>query len=552
MEVVGGVRRWGGDGWVPVAGAAVVAVALVLWATSHYGPGAEPDTVTYLAAARHLRAGHGFADIDGSPLTLFPPVFPAAVAALEWLGLGPLPAARFLNAALFGLLVGLAALWARRITGSPVVGTAVAAVVALSTPMVAMASAALSEPIGIVLILACLMLLTEALRTGAAPGHSGRGLVFAVLAGLAAGLACLSRYASVVLFPVGAAVLLARNGRWRGRLGPVAAFLVAGLVPLGAWLARNVAAAGNATGDGRGTSALSLFTSLRLTLAAVGAWVLPGSAPDAAQAVAGAVLCLAAAGPLAATALGERRAARRATGSVAGPAICPAAGPASAPAAGPASAPAVGPASLALPAAVFVVLGVASVAWFEATMAIDPPPRFLLPVFVPLVVGAAVLVAEGARRWSWRPALSTGLAVAVVALSLPRLGAFLVRADRQGLLDYSTPAWASSPLLAWLKAHPVGGTVASDDPYILDLRLGIPAELTPARTYYASDQPTGELPEFLRQAARAAAGGGLSVVWFPRAWQPYLYSLGDLQRVMCLREERHFADGDLLRACPGT
>jgi len=108
----------------------------------------------------------------------------------------------------------------------------------------------------------------------------------------------------------------------------------------------------------------------------------------------------------------------------------------------------------------------------------------------------------------------------------------------------------ASPTLAWLKRRPLQGTVASNDPYILDLRLGIPADLTPARTYYASDKPTGELPRFLRRAARAAAAGGLSVVWFPRAYQPYLYSLADLQQVMCLQVERHFADGDLLRACP--
>jgi len=91
--------------------------------------------------------------------------------------------------------------------------------------------------------------------------------------------------------------------------------------------------------------------------------------------------------------------------------------------------------------------------------------------------------------------------------------------------------------------------VASDDPYILDLRLGIPADLTPARTYYASNESTGELPVFLAKAQRAAAGGGLSVVWFPRAYQPYLYSLADLEQAMCLRVEQHFADGDLLRSC---
>ena len=96
--------------------------------------------------------------------------------------------------------------------------------------------------------------------------------------------------------------------------------------------------------------------------------------------------------------------------------------------------------------------------------------------------------------------------------------------------------------------------MASNDPYILYLRLGIPALSTPARTYYASHDPTDELPIFVRQAASAAASGGLSVVWFPQAYQTqdYLYSLHDLEQSICLRLERHFLDGDVLRVCPTT
>jgi len=535
-----------------------MAIALTLRATAHYGPGAEPDTVTYLAAARHLRAGHGFADMDGSPLTLFPPLFPAAVAVLEWFGLSPLPAARLLNAAMFGLLVVLTAAWTRRISGSAPLGAAVALIVAVATPMVAMASNALSEPVGIVLVVACLALLTEAFRTGGASAPEGRppggpmsrlwtgGSGFALLAGLAAGLACLTRYASVVLFPVGLVVLLFRPGRWTARIRLPALFLTAGLLPFGAWLARNVAAAGNATGDGRGTSALTLAASLKLTLAAVGAWVLPGSVPVTARAVVGAGLWVGVAGALLLAARAERRRGRTVDGGAAGAATGAAVGAA----AGPAAGMGLGPAGLALPATLFVVLGVGSVAWFEATMAIDPPPRFLLPVFVPLLVGAAVLAAEVVRRRAWRP-VATGALVAVVVVAwLPGLGDFFDKADRKGLLDYSTPAWASSPFLSYLKDHPLQGAVASNDPYILDLRLGIPAWLTPARTYYASTKPTDELPRFLHRAAGAAATGGLSVVWFPRSYQGYFYSLADLERALCLTVERHFADGDLLRTCP--
>src|SRR2546423_6302658 len=169
-----------------------------------------------------------------------------------------------------------------------------------------MPPAALSEPIGIVLVVACLALLTEAVRARPATSGAGSGggalAGLAGLAGLVAALACLTRYASVVLFPVGLVVLLTRPGRWRARIRPAAAFLAAGLLPFGAWLARNVAAAGNATGDGRGASALTLLTSLKLTLAAVGAWVLPHSAPLVARAVVGGVSGAAVAGVVVAAA----------------------------------------------------------------------------------------------------------------------------------------------------------------------------------------------------------------------------------------------------------
>jgi len=522
--------------WIPVAGAAVLAVALTLRITSRYGVGAEPDTVTYLAAARHLRAGQGFSDIGGEPLTLFPPLFPLAVLALESLGLAPLSAARFLNAALFGVLVVLAAVWTRRISGSAAAAAVVAGIAAISTPMVAMSSWGLSEPVGIVTAVACLMLLTEVLRTAPADGGAGRPATgLAAAAGLAAALSCLTRYASVVLFPVGAIVLLARPGRRAGRVGLAAIFGLAGAAPFGAWLVRNVVVAGNATGKRGGTSALSVAASLKGTLAAVGSWVIPGKSLVDLKAGVGALLCLGVAVPLVVAAVVERRRG----------------GPV-APGAGPGDGPAVGPAGLALPAAVFVVLGVLSVAGFEATMAIDPPPRFLLPVFVPLLVAAAVLAADVARRRSWRPAVTGGLVLLVVAASLPRLGAYVERADHRGLLDYSTPRWRTSPLLAYLRTHPVPGPVFSDDPYILNLRLGVLVYQTPARTYWESNKPTGEMPLFVRRAAGAAASGGVSVVWFPGSWQPWLYSLADLERSVCLREERHFADGDLLRTCPSS
>ena len=48
---------------------------LVLVATRK-GPLLSPDSITYLSAAQHLRAGEGLTDFTGRPLAVFGPLYP--------------------------------------------------------------------------------------------------------------------------------------------------------------------------------------------------------------------------------------------------------------------------------------------------------------------------------------------------------------------------------------------------------------------------------------------------------------------------------------------
>ena len=60
-------------------GCSVLAAALVLIATRH-DPLLSPDSITYLSAADHVRAGHGLTDFTGKSLAVFGPIFPLLLA----------------------------------------------------------------------------------------------------------------------------------------------------------------------------------------------------------------------------------------------------------------------------------------------------------------------------------------------------------------------------------------------------------------------------------------------------------------------------------------
>jgi RNA 3'-terminal phosphate cyclase len=59
--------------------AGIEAGALLL--ATRAGPGLSPDSVTYVSAARNLTDGHGYSGFTGSALTVFPPAYPALLAA---------------------------------------------------------------------------------------------------------------------------------------------------------------------------------------------------------------------------------------------------------------------------------------------------------------------------------------------------------------------------------------------------------------------------------------------------------------------------------------
>jgi 4-amino-4-deoxy-L-arabinose transferase-like glycosyltransferase len=210
---------------------ALVARVGVIIATPHFVP--VFDAGDYDRHALSIAHGHGYPDAVfalSGPTAFRPPLYPLALAGVYVLG-GGWTAGRVLGALLGVAMVALIfaislRLWGRRVA---IVAGVLAAVF---PPLVLYSATLLSEPLFLVLVLAALFATLEYRRT--------QRLRWAALAGLACGLASLTRSNGVLL------VVAAGFGVWilRPRLSraaliaPLIVVLVAGAT-VAPWVIRN-------------------------------------------------------------------------------------------------------------------------------------------------------------------------------------------------------------------------------------------------------------------------------------------------------------------------
>ncbi|MCL5279100.1 MAG: hypothetical protein M1376_04240 [Planctomycetes bacterium] len=107
---------------------------------------------------------------------------------------------------------------------------------------------------------------------------------------------------------------------------------------------------------------------------------------------------------------------------------------------------------------------------------------------------------------------------------------------RQGAGGYSAAPWQESPLVAWLRRHPLDGGVYSNVPDALYLLTGASADTTPH--YY------WDAAEFAR---RQFAAGPSYIVWFHNLRRYFLYDLRELLSRYRMEEVATFPDGRVYR-----
>ncbi len=226
-----------------LAALAAVAFAAVMLSTAR-GLRVTPDSVTYMDAARSLAEGRGLTvDVQAGthdPLTHFPPLPPAMLAAPAALGVDVLVAARCLDGLLLAGSALLVAGLVYRYTADKRLAVLGAALAMVGRPMLRSHTALMSEPPFMFLVLLGTLLLDIHLERPRASLLLGSAVAFA--------LAQLTRWtAAPFIAAAGLVLLLEGRGKASRRLWECALFGLVALLPALLWVLRNEALAGTAT-----------------------------------------------------------------------------------------------------------------------------------------------------------------------------------------------------------------------------------------------------------------------------------------------------------------
>ncbi|HEY2348690.1 MAG TPA: hypothetical protein VGH64_06725 [Puia sp.] len=182
--------------------AAMFGFFLIQIFSRHSGIGVSPDSVTYIAATRHMVHGMGFNSFDNLPVVDFPFAYPFFLTIISFLsGLDPLQFGPWLNGILFGILLYVSGSiingfekksgWNKRI---------LLCCMLLSPALQEVYSMLWSETVFLILILIFILSLNRYLKL-----KTKRWLW--ISAGICA-ITCLTRYAGVFLMLTGGTVLI--------------------------------------------------------------------------------------------------------------------------------------------------------------------------------------------------------------------------------------------------------------------------------------------------------------------------------------------------------
>ena len=527
-----------------LAALGLLAAALVLLRGSVWGTGVGTDSVEYVSVARSLLAGEGFTAWNGAVFRDAAPLFPLAIALAGLPGPDPADTAGYVNAAALGLTVLATALWVRSRTRSRFLAAWAGCACALSPALAPLAATAMTDPLFVMFAVFSLFALDRF--------RDGGGRAFLIAAAACAGLACATRYVGVTLIACALPLLLLPGAALPARARNAAAFAAIAAAPLGAWMLRNLLAAGTPAGRIYPTG-FSPLTDLHTAAGEFARWTLgeggfahldalaealPGAGGDPTAAAA----ALRAAVPLAAAAAALAMLRRR---GCAGEARAAAGG-------------------LAVPAAFAGVyaLGVAiPLPLADATLF----PRYLAPLHPPLLAAAAIVLGAllrcAARRGPFvRPPLPGRAAVpasapalalaAALALWLPQQAAASlgdIRERRAEGFGYTSRFWDESATVRWLRENPPDGRVRSTNAYALYLLTGMRAE----RDLRVEAPPVGPGDARRWLGEVRAEGGDAYVVWFhepAKRRHDYRYGAGELLALPGLEPWAVLEDGLVLRS----
>lgn len=246
----------------------LIGTGIALLATSRYGAGISPDSVGYIATARHLADGIGYISYDNAPLLVQPPLYPTILGIIDFaFDVDPLASANFVSAIFFGLALFLSSiLFIKNLTPSLAYFGTLSLLV--SIPLITVTFMAWSEPPFVFFVALYLFALSMYLEK--------KDLKSILLLSLSVAFACLTRYIGVVLVLTGIlSILIIHHDSLKTKLLSASIFLLISILPISIWIGRNYVLSKTLFGP-RSPSLHSLSGNIRYALDTILQWFVPG------------------------------------------------------------------------------------------------------------------------------------------------------------------------------------------------------------------------------------------------------------------------------------
>jgi hypothetical protein len=216
---------------------ATIGIVVMLQATTQ-GIGVTTDSTVYLDVARNLLRGNGFTQSSGTPLTHYPPVYPATLALAGIWGGDVVVGAKWLHIFLYVANVVLVGLFVYRGTGGSLMAAATGLLFMLTSwPVLFNHVYALSEALFLFFTLTALLLINEYLHRDH-PALLAAALVITGLAGL-------TRYIGFMLIPLVSLILfILHKSSYRKKLITIITISIICAIPIFAWMIHNITVSG--------------------------------------------------------------------------------------------------------------------------------------------------------------------------------------------------------------------------------------------------------------------------------------------------------------------
>ncbi len=240
---------------------------MVLMSSLKYGPGFTHDSAAYMYAAQSLLYGEGFQYFGYvSPYIQWPPLFPAMLAIAGAAGLNSLTAALIINSLSYALMVFFAGKWLFSRSSCRTIAACGTILLVLSVPLLQVSKFLWTE-ITFILFFFLFFIQFERFILEGQYSSLTSAAVFSALA-------CLDRYAGVVIIGTAGIILLLSGGSLIKRIKNAAFYGIISSLPIGIWVIRNYIVSSTLLGV-RTPSPYTLRQNVERTLKALYTWIQP-------------------------------------------------------------------------------------------------------------------------------------------------------------------------------------------------------------------------------------------------------------------------------------